>query len=57
MKAYRKLCIIVIAVFLISAAMLDLILIKQNDSEQGLYRVEAHRLADEIERSRKPTAV
>ena len=51
MKAYRKLCIIVIAVFLISAAMLDLILIKQNDSEQGLYRVEAHRLADEIERT------
>ena len=49
MKTFRRLCIIIIAVFAVLAAFLNLTLIKSDNSIDGLYRVEAKRLADEIE--------
>ncbi len=48
MSAFRKLCIAAIAVFLLLTAVLNFALIRQDKAADGLYRVEAERLADEI---------
>lgn len=48
MRAFRKLCIAVLAVFLVLAAWLDILMIKGLSNADGQYRVEAKRLADEI---------
>ena len=49
MRAFKRLCIAVIAVFLILIAVLNIVLIRQKEESEGIYRVEAKRLADEIE--------
>ena len=49
MKAFRRLCIVVAAVFAVIALAANVYLVKQKESAEGLYRVEAKRLADEIE--------
>lgn len=48
MKTYRRLCIAAIAIFIALAAMLNVLIIKKADRDSGAYRVEAKRLADEI---------
>ena len=48
MKAFRRLCIVVITVFLLLVAVLNLFLVGVKDRNEGIYRVEAKRLADEI---------
>ena len=48
MKAFRRLCIVVITVFLLLTAVLNLFLVGVEDRNEGIYRVEAKRLADEI---------
>lgn len=48
MKAYKRLCIVVMTVFLLLAAVLNIFLAGARDSSEGIYRVEARRLADEI---------
>ena len=48
MKAYKKLCIAVIAAFLLLTAVLNIFLAGAKDNSDGIYRVEAKRLADEI---------
>ena len=48
MKAFRRLCIAVMIVFLLLTAGLNLLLVGVKDSNEGIYRVEAKRLADEI---------
>ena len=48
MKAYKKLCIAVIAAFLLLTAVLNIFLVGAKDTGDGIYRVEAKRLADEI---------
>ncbi len=48
MKAFRRLCISVITVFLLLMVVLNLFLVGVKDSSEGIYRVEAKRLADEI---------
>jgi len=48
MKAFRNLCIALLAIFLILAAVLNVVLIHQNETLNGQYRVEAKRLEDEI---------
>lgn len=48
MKAFRRLCTVVIAVFLLLTAVLNLFLVGVKDRKEGIYRVEAKRLADEI---------
>ncbi|MDE7339919.1 MAG: HAMP domain-containing histidine kinase [Lachnospiraceae bacterium] len=48
MKAFRRLCIVVITVFLLLTAVLNLFLVGVKDRNKGIYRVEAKRLADEI---------
>lgn len=48
MKAFRRLCIVVITVFLLLMAVLNLFLVGVKDRNEGIYRVEAKRLADEI---------
>ena len=48
MKAFRRLCIAVIIVFLLLTAILNLLFVRVKDSNEGTYRVEAKRLADEI---------
>ena len=48
MKAFRRLCIVVITVFLLLPAVLNLFLVGAKDRNKGIYRVEAKRLADEI---------
>ena len=48
MKAYRRLCIVVITVFLLLTAVSNLVLMRAKDGNEGIYRVEAKRLADEI---------
>lgn len=49
MKAFKRLCIAVIIVFLLLTAVLNLFLVGTKNSDEGIYRVEAKRLADEIE--------
>ena len=51
MKAFRKLCIVVITVFLLLTAVMNLFLVGVKDRNEGIYRVEAKRLADEIEKT------
>ena len=48
MKAYKNMCIAVITVFLLLTAVLNIFLMGAKDSSEGIYRVEAKRLADEI---------
>ena len=48
MKTFRRLCIVVITVFLLLTAGLNLFLVETKDRYEGMYRVEAKRLADEI---------
>ena len=48
MRAFRKLCIVVITVFLLMTVILNLFLVGVRDRNEGIYRVEAKRLADEI---------
>ena len=48
MKTYRRLCIAAIAIFIALAAVLNVLIIKKADRDSGAYRVEAKRLADEI---------
>ena len=48
MKAYKKLCIAVMTVFLLLTAVLNIFLTGAKDNSEGIYRVEARRLADEI---------
>ena len=48
MRAFRILCIAVITVFLLLTAVLNLFLVGAKSSNEGIYRVEAKRLADEI---------
>ncbi len=48
MRAFRRLCIAVIIVFLLLTAVLNIFLLGAKDSNEGMYRVEAKRLADEI---------
>ncbi len=48
MKAYKKLCIAVMTVFLLLTAVLNIFLTGAKDSSEGIYRVEARRLAGEI---------
>ncbi len=49
MSAFKRLCIAAITVFLILIAVLNIVLIRQKEESEGIYRVEAKRLADEIE--------
>ena len=49
MKAFGKLCIAVITVFLLLTAVLNIFLVRAKESKEGIYRIEAKRLADEIE--------
>ncbi len=48
MRAFRRLCIVVITVFLLLTAVLNLFLVGVKDRNEDIYRVEAKRLADEI---------
>ena len=48
MNAFRRLCITVITVFLLLTVFLNLFLAGAKDRNEGIYRVEAKRLADEI---------
>ncbi|MDE6313117.1 MAG: HAMP domain-containing histidine kinase [Lachnospiraceae bacterium] len=48
MRAFRRLCIAVITVFLLLTVVLNLFLVGVKDRNEGIYRVEAKRLADEI---------
>ena len=48
MRAFRRLCIAVLIIFLLLTAVLNLFLVGAKDSNEGIYRVEAKRLADEI---------
>ena len=48
MRVFRRLCIVVIIIFLLLTAVLNLFLVGVKDSNDGIYRVEAKRLGDEI---------
>lgn len=48
MRAFKRLCIVVIALFLILAAVLNIVMLQNRIYADGQYRVEAKRLADEI---------
>ena len=48
MKTFRRLCIVVITVFVLLTAGLNLFLVGVKDRNEGIYRVEAKRLADEM---------
>ena len=48
MRAFRRLCIAVISVFLLLTAVLNIFFAAAKNSDEGIYRVEAKRLADEI---------
>ena len=48
MKAYKKLCIAVMTVFILLTVVLNIFLTEAKDSSEGIYRVEARRLAGEI---------
>lgn len=48
MKAYKNLCIAVMMVFLLLTAVLNIFLVRSKDNSEGIYRVEARRLAGEI---------
>ena len=48
MKAYRWLCIAALLCFIAAAAVLNVIMISSRSTDSGAYRVEAKRLAEEI---------
>lgn len=48
MRAFRRLCIAVVTIFLLLTAAMNFALIMQEKTADGIYRVEAKRLADEI---------
>lgn len=48
MKVYKNLCIAVMTVFLLLTAALNIFLEESKDNSEGIYRVEARRLAGEI---------
>jgi len=48
MRAFKKLCIAVLTIFLILAALLNIVMLQNRKYADGQYRVEAKRLADEI---------
>ena len=48
MNTFKRLCITVVIIFLLLTAGLNFVLIKQEKAADGLYRVEAARLAEEI---------
>ena len=48
MRALKRLCVAVIALFLILAAVLNIVMLQNQKYADGQYRVEAKRLADEI---------
>lgn len=48
MKAYKRLCITIMTVFLLLTVVLNIFLAGAKDSSDGIYRIEAKRLADEI---------
>ena len=48
MKAFRRLCIAIAAFFLLLAVILNISVLKISRNNEGLYRVEAKRLADDI---------
>ncbi|MDE7230946.1 MAG: HAMP domain-containing histidine kinase [Oscillospiraceae bacterium] len=48
MRAFGKLCIAVMIVFLLLTAVLNIFLVGAKENNEGIYRVEAKRLADEI---------
>lgn len=48
MKAFKRLCIAVISIFLLLTVVCNLFLVGAKISNEGVYRVEAKRLADEI---------
>ena len=48
MRAFKRLCIVVIALFLILSAVLNIVMLQNRIYADGQYRVEAKRLADEI---------
>lgn len=49
MRAFRRLCIVVAVVFAVVAAAANIFLVRKAESNEGLYLVEAKRLADDIE--------
>ena len=48
MKAFEKLCLIVLAIFAVLAVVLNICITRKQKSDEGLYRVEARRLAGDI---------
>ena len=48
MRAFKRLCIAVLTIFLILAAVLNIVMLQNRKYADGGYRVEAKRLADEI---------
>lgn len=48
MRAFRKLCIAVLTIFLMLSAVLNIVMFKHQKYTDGQYRLEAKRLADEI---------
>jgi signal transduction histidine kinase len=48
MRAFKRLCIAVLTIFLILAAVLNIVMLQNRKYVDGGYRVEAKRLADEI---------
>ncbi len=48
MRALKRLCVAVITLFLILAAVLNIVMLQNRKYADGQYRVEAKRLADEI---------
>ena len=51
MSAFRRLCLIITAIFIVLVAAVNFYLYEYQDDSDGLYRVEAKRLTDEIEES------
>ena len=48
MRAFYKLCAAVLIVFVILAAVMNVCIVREKRSSDGIYRVEAKRLADDI---------
>ena len=48
MRIFKRLCIAVVMLFLILVVVLNILILQQQRYEDGLYRVEAKRLADEM---------
>ena len=49
MRTFKKLCILILSVFFLLTTALNVYLFMQERRSNGIYRVEAKRLADEIE--------